>query len=75
MSFGPNTDHAGAPPFAGMVGQFGLRRSVRIFVMNPDHSPSRGFGVELPYLVGKTTHQATETATEQGIKNIRVLKW
>ena len=42
--------------------------------MNPDDSLPGGFGVTFPELVGLTTHQATEEATEQGIETIRVLE-
>jgi hypothetical protein len=42
--------------------------------MTPQDSPPGGFGVEPPYLVGMTTHEATEAASERGIKNVRVLE-
>jgi hypothetical protein len=42
--------------------------------VSSDKAPPGGFGVELPNLVGKTTNEATEAATEQGIKTIVVLE-
>lgn len=42
--------------------------------MNSEKVPPGGFGLELPYLVGKTTNEATEAATEQGVKTIVVLE-
>lgn len=42
--------------------------------MTSDEVPPGGFGVELPNLVGKTTNDTTEAATEQGIKTIVVLE-
>jgi hypothetical protein len=40
----------------------------------PDENMPGEVGHELPYLVGKTVHQATVEAAEQGIEIIRVLE-
>jgi hypothetical protein len=45
-----------------------------MLAVNPDDKPPGGFGVELPYLVGKTADQATEAATQRGITNIGVVE-
>jgi hypothetical protein len=42
--------------------------------VDSDKVPTVGFGVEPPYLVGKTANEATELATEEGIASIRVLE-